>query len=70
MLALAKHNCHRDKKQLLKSLAISADQAKDVANFEIHDKATSQIKLSDFIPSMNTEYETFNWPKRNIDPDS
>jgi len=33
-------------------------------------KATTQIELSDFIPTMNTEYETFNWPKRNIDPDS
>jgi hypothetical protein len=70
MLAVAKHNCRRDKKQLLKSLAISTETAKDVANFEIHDEPSAQIEVSDFIPSMETDYETLNRPKRSSESDS
>jgi hypothetical protein len=70
MLAVAKHNCRRDKKQLLKSLAISTETAKDVANFEIHDEPSAQIKVSDFIPSMETNYETLNRPKRSSESET
>jgi hypothetical protein len=51
-------------------LAISTETAKDVANFEIHDEPSAQIEVSDFIPSMEMDFETLNRPKRSSESES